>query len=36
MSNKGNVALVEWDLGGSSMVAFDKMARNNELAFWYA
>jgi hypothetical protein len=25
MSNKGNVALVEWDLGGSSMVAFDKI-----------
>jgi hypothetical protein len=23
MSNKGNVALVEWDLGGSDLVAFD-------------
>ena len=23
LSNKGDVVLVEWDLGGSSMVAFD-------------
>lgn len=23
MSNKGDFVLVEWDLGGSSMVAFD-------------
>lgn len=23
MSNKGDVVLVEWDLGGSSMAAFD-------------
>ena len=23
MSAKGNIALVEWDLGGSDMIAFD-------------
>lgn len=30
MSNKGNIALVEWDLGGSSMVAFDTITWDDQ------